>query len=81
MIYINYLQYGICFKNKNKIYDRLNGPAHFNGNIQIWYQNGEYHRLDGPAVIGAQRREYWIEDVFFHESQYNEKMKNYSEKK
>ena len=57
MIYINYRQYGICFKNKNKIYDRLNGPAHFNGNIQIWYQNGEYHRLDGPAVIGAQRKE------------------------
>jgi len=30
---------------------RLDGPAHITDCVQIWYKNGQIHRVDGPAII------------------------------
>jgi hypothetical protein len=29
---------------------------------QVWYQNGQRHRLDGPAVIWANGTQYWYQN-------------------
>jgi len=31
-----------------------------------WYQNGKYHRLDGPAIEGKYNYEAWYQDGIYH---------------
>lgn len=49
--------------------------VHTSGN-RYWYQNGERHREDGPAIEYADGdREWWIEGKAFTEEQFNKQTK------
>ena len=59
---------------------RINGPSSiFKDGNEHWYQDGKFHRLDGPAVIGAHnnysRNEWYIEGIEYSEDEFNEKVK------
>jgi hypothetical protein len=42
------------------------------GGSKEWFQNGERHRLDGPAVEYADgSKEWFIEDEYLTESEFN----------
>jgi hypothetical protein len=76
MIYIDGKYEYIHFKNKIGEFHRLDGPAYFKHNIQIWYKNGKRHRLDGPAYIDGDKQRYWyIRGFLFPESEYHDKLK------
>ena len=38
----------------------------FVSGTEIWYKNGKYHRLDGPAVIRGNGTEIWYKDGLYH---------------
>ncbi len=42
---------------------RDNGPAYmsYNDYCQAWFNNGKLHRLDGPAYICGDYKEWWID--------------------
>ena len=43
---------------------------------KYWYQNGELHRTDGPAVeFASGDREWYIEGKYFTEEQFNQQTK------
>lgn len=31
-------------------------------NTKVWYQNGEYHRIDGPAIEYPDGTKYWYQN-------------------
>ena len=33
---------------------------------KIWYQNGKYHRIDGPAVERANGDKFWFQNGKYH---------------
>ena len=76
MIYINHKKmdaYFIFFDKQLKCH-RLNGPAIVDDGYEAWYKNGKLHRIGGPAYIGSMK-EYWIEDKWFNEKDYYDKLK------
>ena len=55
------------------ILHREDGPAveRADGD-ELWYQNGELHRLDGPAIISVfnGHREWYVDGVFIFMTDY-----------
>ena len=70
---------GCKFTYKNNLLHSYNGkPAveWINGN-KGWYRNGLYHRLYGHAIEYSNGdKSWWLFDNEYHESEYNEIMKN-----
>ena len=31
---------------------------------KVWFENGKYHRMKGPAIVGAQRKEWHVHGKF-----------------
>ena len=82
MIYINFdntLFHSNMFLDENCKFNRIKYPAHITDSTLHWYENGNRHRLDGPAIIGdykgSKRKAWYINDEPYTESTYHEKLK------
>ena len=65
----------VDFVNEKGEPHRLHGAAFIEDEYQSWWENGNRHHLNGPAVIHGNIIEYWIEYVKYTESEYHEKLK------
>ncbi len=64
--------------------EELTKEIHISNNItfkngtRYWMKNGDYHRLDGPAIEYADgTKKYWIEGKEFSEKEFLEQIKIY----
>ena len=65
---------------KCKILHRENGPAvDCTYGHKEWWQNGQRHRIDGPAIERGQRgsKAWYINDVRLTEDEFNQAVKHY----
>ena len=42
-----------------EIPENYTGIAEYHNRTKLWYLNGEYHRIDRPAVEGSDGTKYW----------------------
>lgn len=56
-------EWDYVYRNKEGNKHRLYGPAYISEryDIEEWFKDGEYHRIDGPA-IRHKNNEYWFRD-------------------
>ena len=61
--------YGNTFWYKDQehtLLHRLGGPAFTSSGMSSWYQNGQLHREDGPAIEFATGGEEWYQNGKLH---------------
>ena len=66
-----------CYYDSDNRLHREDGPAveWTNGN-KWWFKHGDLHREDGPAYERKYGyKEYWLEDIYYTEEEYWEKIK------
>ncbi len=53
----------VVYKNKEKFFHRLNGPAIiYSDGTKYWMKHGECHREDGPAIECANGNKFWYQN-------------------
>lgn len=57
---------GKVWKTDNDIIHRENGPAVIWDDYQMYVFNGKLHRLDGPAHVRHELKEWWINGRWVH---------------
>ena len=59
------------------LWHREDGPAiEYADGKNYWYRNGKRHQEDGPAIEGLNGyQSYWLEDMYYSEKEYWEKIK------
>lgn len=57
----------IAYRNTEGKYHRIYGPAYISKHygVEIWYKNGEFHRLDGPAIT-HKTSQLWYKEGKLH---------------
>lgn len=51
---------------------RIGGPAYDSPNVKVWMEYNQLHRIDGPAYVYIDgRKQYFIRDREYTESEFN----------
>jgi len=50
------------FNDKDELHSFNDNPAVTTIGTKQWYKEGKRHRLDGPAIISANRYKYWYQN-------------------